>query len=186
MEPMFNFVCGIKGCLHYFKFGSTFSSFKTHANRKHPNWQECINTTTVAAVPSVVTPRLLSPADEFDDSEVPMESTSEHIPSPDITEVREPETSSSQSCSQAQKSAALFLLTFKEKYRLSQAAIDFAVGSVQQIVDSVCASAMAAVEMDPSSVAGIAANLEDPFASLQTNYQQNKFYREEFGLVVSL
>ena len=26
---------------------------------------------------------------------------------------------------------------------------------------------------------------EDPFASLQTEYQQTKFYQEEFGLVVS-
>ena len=100
-------------------------------------------------------------------------------------ELSELETITSQSCSEAQKRAALFLLTFKEKYRLSQAAIDFAVGSIQSIVDSVCTSAVAVVETDLSSATAIAANKEDPFVSLRTNHQQSKFYREMFGLVVS-
>ena len=43
VEATFHFVCCIKGCLHSFKFGSTYSSFKTHANRKHPNWQDYVN-----------------------------------------------------------------------------------------------------------------------------------------------
>lgn len=40
MEPTFTFICGIGGCLHTFKFGSTISSFKTHASRKHPSCRE--------------------------------------------------------------------------------------------------------------------------------------------------
>ena len=36
--------------------------------------------------------------------------------------------------SDAQKAAARFLLTLKERYRLSQVAVDFAVGAVKQIV----------------------------------------------------
>lgn len=42
MEPSFRIVCGIRGCSHSFVFGSTFSSFKSHASRKHPNWQQCV------------------------------------------------------------------------------------------------------------------------------------------------
>lgn len=188
MEPTFHFICGIKGCPHSFKFGSTFSSFKTHASRKHPNWQEYVDTAAVTVVPSAVTPKHSSSADsdEFvNDSEMASEEPSQQITSWDVVEVSEPETMTFQSCSEAQKRAALFLLTFKEKYQLSQTAIDFAVGSIQSIVDGVCTSAVAAVETDLSSAAAIAANIEDPFVSLRTNYQQSKFYREIFGLVVS-
>lgn len=40
VEPNFFFICGINGCLHAFKCGSSFSSFKTHASRKHLGWQD--------------------------------------------------------------------------------------------------------------------------------------------------
>ena len=43
MEATFRFNCGIKGCLHQFRSGATFSSFKSHASRKHPNWHKDIN-----------------------------------------------------------------------------------------------------------------------------------------------
>ena len=46
IEPTFQYKCGIKGCIHQFHSGSTFSSFKTHANRKHPNWHESISAGT--------------------------------------------------------------------------------------------------------------------------------------------
>lgn len=52
MEPAFHFVCGIRGCLHSFRFGSTFSSFKSHASRKHPNWQESVNDEATHTAPS--------------------------------------------------------------------------------------------------------------------------------------
>lgn len=44
VEANFKMKCGIKGCLHQFNTGATFSSFKTHANRKHPNWHENFKT----------------------------------------------------------------------------------------------------------------------------------------------
>lgn len=40
VEPSFFYVCGIQRCLQGFKCGASFSSFKTHAIRRHPNWQE--------------------------------------------------------------------------------------------------------------------------------------------------
>ena len=87
----------------------------------------------------------------------------------------------------ANHTAALFLLTLQEKYRLSQKAINFAVGSISTIVDSVCGSIKESVQksfdvMDIYSCF----DWEDPFSSLQTEYQQFKFYREEFGLVVCI
>ena len=42
VEATFKITCGINGCLHQFYTGATFSSFKTHASRKHHNWQAAL------------------------------------------------------------------------------------------------------------------------------------------------
>ena len=90
--------------------------------------------------------------------------------------------------SSPQHTAALFLLTFKEKYRLTQKSIDYAVGSINKIVDSVCASVQDSLQQSlPTTNAELMQcfDYDDPFCALQTEYQQTKFYRQEFGLVVS-
>lgn len=43
VEATFRFKCGINGCSYQFRSGATFASFKTHANRKHPNWQDNVD-----------------------------------------------------------------------------------------------------------------------------------------------
>ena len=197
MEPLFYFVCGIHGCLHCFKNGSSFSSFKSHASRKHPNWQEHINVAELPSPSHTSFPSCMSIDEQYcneqnwdeddhiveDSLQLPLvESTSEHTVSTTNSQLH----NFTQSCSEAQKRAALFLLTFKEKYNLSQTAIDFAVGSVQQMLNSVCTSAITTVDLDPLVADTIAANLEDPFTLLQTIRQQTKFYRENFGLVVCM
>ena len=89
-----------------------------------------------------------------------------------------------------QRVAALFLLTLQEKYRLSQAAINFAVGSINSIVNGVCHSIQGSVShalqgnASPNTVLQCIEH-DDPFAMLKTEYQQSKFYKNEFGLVVS-
>ena len=179
VEPKFRLVCGIKGCSHTFYFGSTFSSFKTHASRKHTNWKENLTESTLALEPST--------------------SISEVQPTPEVdaTEVVSPPTSNLQDfesealhrtpCRSAKETAALFLITFKEQYKLPQKAIDFAVGSINSIVGSVCSdfqqSMQGAVTIPDTSSSP---EYEDPFSSLQTEYMQSKFYRETFGLVVKM
>ena len=203
VEPSFHFVCGIKGCLHAFKFGATYSSFKSHANRKHANWQEHVDADSgsTSESPVLSPPQQLPvltdspPLSDDDDLEAETDHDVNTMElSPDRIQITEQETpvfsvelpERSDSRLVVQKAAALFLLSFKEKYLLPQVAINFAVGSIQQIVESACLSALSsAQEIDPSSVSSIMENLEDPFALLNTNYQQNKFYKEKFGLVVS-
>lgn len=88
----------------------------------------------------------------------------------------------------AKRTAALFLLTLQEKYKLSQKAIDFAVGSISTIISSVCDSIKNDIQSsfaaETHSVINSCFDYEDPISSLLTEYQQSKFYREEFGLVV--
>ena len=91
----------------------------------------------------------------------------------------------------AQETAALFLLRFKEQYKLPQSAINFAVGSINSIVESVCddvyESVQASLQRDgcTAELAACFQEHQDPFASLHTEYRQSKFYRDVFGLVVN-
>ncbi len=83
------------------------------------------------------------------------------------------------------RSAALFLLSVKEKHQNSQKAVDFAVGQVQQMVSyAVQDKTDSALTMlqEHSLATGyelpdIANCFEvpDPFASLQTEYMQTKY-----------
>ena len=49
-------------------------------------------------------------------------------------------------CNNVQTSAALFLLTLKEKYRLTQSALDFAVGQVKHMVGYMVEDMQSAVQ----------------------------------------
>ena len=94
------------------------------------------------------------------------------------------------SCPPEQRTAALFLLTFQEKCKVSQTAINFAVGSINTIVDSVCEGVQSSLvneERLASAADTIKAccNRQDPFIHIQTEYKQSKFYHENFGLIVS-
>lgn len=183
VEATFRFVCGIDGCTHNFSSGATFSSFKSHASRKHPNWQKHFNDTSEAEWSD---PTSSSSIRELLDHETREDETTWDVVPMDCDD------SQALGHPSAQRTAALFLLTFQEKHRLSQTAINFAVGSINTIVDSVCKSVKRSVlELAMECPPIVSTRLpgcfehEDPFASLQTEYQQTKFYREEFGLVVS-
>lgn len=92
-------------------------------------------------------------------------------------------------------SSALFLLKLKEHRRLTQAAIDDIVEGCtslfQQTVETVKAgvrSHLAEHGVDSDIVSGlndVFSKLVDPFTSIETKYKQEKYYKENLGLVVS-
>lgn len=61
------------------------------------------------------------------------------------------------SCPSAQRTAALFLLTFQERYKLSQTAILFAVGTINTIVDGACKSLRESIQERGSLTTDVAA-----------------------------
>lgn len=92
--------------------------------------------------------------------------------------------------SSEKRQAALFLLTLKEKYNISQRALDYAVGSVATIVDQACSNIKQSViatlrEKGFTEDISESFNVEQPFNGLETEYRQSTFYKTEFGLVVS-
>ena len=81
--------------------------------------------------------------------------------------------------------AARFLLTLKEKYRLTQASLNFAVESVTDIIQvtSQCIQNSVCKELGDISSMPTSFQTCDPFSELRTEYQQTKFYKDNFGLV---
>ena len=77
---------------------------------------------------------------------------------------------------QLQTVAAKLLLTLKEQYRMSQAALDFTLNAVKDIT-----TLHSSVIKDHQSLS----EALNPFEGVETEHMQNKFYREHFGLVVS-
>ena len=92
-----------------------------------------------------------------------------------------------------QRSTALFLLSAKKRFHLTQSALNFVTQQVQQMVSFAVDDNEEAVKKHlndcgvPTQNAQLDAQFEvmrDPFSSLQTEYLQT-FYREKFNLVVS-
>ena len=134
------YACHVEQCPRAFTLGSTYSSL-SHATRKHPNWKELLD-----QAPPITKPKLNQSAnssasflecesqgeiesdnDQQDDSNDPM----------DFSTPEWPTDSSGDDVSDARKAAGKFLLGLKERYRLSQAAVDFTVGAVNQIISIV-------------------------------------------------
>lgn len=93
------------------------------------------------------------------------------------------------------RSSALFLLKLKEHRRITQTAIDDIVeGSqslFQQTVQTIEAGVRACLAnngIDPGDIKGLNATFQgliDPFQGLESRYNQEKYYKENLGLVVS-
>ena len=189
LEYTFRFRCGIKGCLHCFTVGATFSSFKTHANRKHPNWQDYVNDPipSVNELPFILDEESIPPVTELPSThEEPVTELSLPLTHDDEDSIYKEFDNIGGEGQSTQHVAARFLINFQEQYKLSQRAINFAVGSINTIVGSVLTSVQSTVEAAMLTETDLTSSFtfEDPFKSLKTEHQQSKFYREEFGLVV--
>lgn len=183
------YACQIDNCPRAFTLGSTYSSFVSHASRKHPNWR-----TTLNNAPPIkrLEPLLPMEPDVIEQSENSGGNCNSE--DPEQMDYDAPEQQCDLSDHDTQKAAARFLLTLKERYRLSQVAVDFAVGAVKQIVSLIYKNVRKSVtqslvdkgcNIPTSEVEGLFSPI-DIFEGLETEHQQTKFYKDHFGLVVSL
>lgn len=189
----FSFDCGIDGCVKSF---SNFSAMKSHIGRNHSG----VN------LDSVETSGRFERDDaarEHDDVFQTLDSSSDEsensLPQT-FNDDGDPQEDNSQelvSSSQMQRSAALFILTLKERHKVTQAAIDFTVTQMKNSIDQVVNDLHQAVDREMREVAGLYEddsarimslfnNFSNPFMSLETHYFQSKFYEENFGLIVSI
>ena len=184
-EADFNYTCSMGGCAHFFQSGSKYSSFLSHVNRKHPNWQSLLNSVDPTHTAGMMD---VGQGDSgalthgnsivgYDDHPLSLDNETSML-SPTFTGVT--------------NVAAQFLLILKEQHHLSQSAIDFTVASVNELVGHVCKKLKYSVEEvfqenEITTMGDIDKCFESftsPLDGLATEYQQNKFYREYLGLVV--
>ena len=190
-EPFFMLICGIDGCTSSF---TTLSGISSHLSRKHLTASEptddsdnpCRFSTPPAASVSVME------YSEHEDSLPCSDSNSFGDPDIDMDCDNFPLTP----CGGARRSAALFLLTLKERFRATQTTVDFAVSQVnciaKHIVEDIHSTVWSKLEEHfEDANSSLIPDLtdcflvSDPFNGLDTHHKQDKFYKEHFKLVVS-
>ena len=75
-----------------------------------------------------------------------------------------------------QRTAALFLLTLQERYHVSEAAVNFAVGSIQSIVQGVFEATKTSAEQTSPCIAEMQVDHSDPFVSLISSQSFTEMY----------
>ena len=91
------------------------------------------------------------------------------------------------------RASALYLMKLKETRQLSQVALDDVVegsrmiftSTVQQLHSGV-RSKLASLGIDETKLNDVFTSVVDPFVDLETRYKQEKFFKENFSLVVSV
>lgn len=121
----------------------------------------------------------------------PVDSNSDVDPMTDINSGSplERETNEVQAVSQKWHEAA-FILTIKEKYAVSQTAIDHTLFSVNELISSVLKVVLGQLKgkLSVESMEIITQVLKDAFplfSGLSTAYLQQKFFKETFNVIVS-
>ncbi len=170
--PNFRYPCGVSGCIQTF---STYSGISSHLRRKHWTNLELLELEREVTGQDKY---FLPHNNEYGEEELSDEELSE------ATAVLEEATCTS---ANRQKSVALLLLTLKEKYKVTQTAIDFTVGQLKEIIEYMFDDVKMAVEKTLEVDRTVIEECFDanPFQGLDTEYLQAKFYRKHFSLVVS-
>ena len=168
-EPNFKFPCC--SCGQTF---SQYSSMVSHLSRKHRS----------SDVATATQPVTLQDQGDIFSPEPSTEGHADYLPVDPLLNRSEH--------FRLRRAAALFLLTLKEKYKLTQTTIDFAVCQVQHMVSYALQDMKDEVQQHVARTLGaelpdlidIMDTSIDPFEGLQTEYMQTKFFRENFDLTV--
>lgn len=187
-ERNFTYSCGILSCCYTFKPGSTYSGFLTHCNRKHPGWRKYLAERTMCNDEASEGDGMYSGGGDgdtifqmemdnvFTEEGVTMEDEEDTIHNVDINVI-----------------GARFLLNLKERHKLTQVALDYISEAVSELNEIIANKIKHTVSRKIEELGyDITSTLlndcfipTDPFLHLRTEYEQTKFYKEHFGLIVS-
>ena len=200
----FRYECGISSCSRVFVAGDSFDAFRSHCTRYHHNWKEHLvihdeedafsdmdthevnmdltsSQTVSAATPYHTATELSLTYGERSEycygNEYVGEITRDaHYPRHEDIVVN----------------AAHFILNLKEKFKLSQVSLDFVIQSVEELLrvsaDNIKQSILTTLHQEGIEIAPSLSDkcvlLPNPFLYLKTEYQQAKFFKENFNLIV--
>ena len=180
--PNFEFTCGINSCVRKFR---NYNSLKSHVARNH--YGEDVDASpsgNVSQSESIESDVATSELDDFEDVFTSQQSAEEESQTCTV------QSQSVTTANELQKSSALYLLTLKEKYKLTQTAIDFVVGHTKLAIDNIIDDLHQNVTKeisgdDKSRISSVFHNTKNPFNGLETRYLQSKYFEENFAVVVS-
>ena len=170
-DPGLSIRCGIKACPETY---TNFESFRSHVYRKHRDilHLDDSQSTHTESIHRNLSTMLDNPIDD------------------DITTRNDPITSDQQSSGTGvnlQLSEAKFLLQIKEECKLTQASVDKIVFSVRGLwSEAMCGLQERLKQSSPDVELNIDKSIfnNTPFDGLETQYLQQKYYREHFSYVV--
>lgn len=169
-QPSFSITCGISGCLRHFK---NFRVFRNHVYAFHSGDPNISN----------------EPASNHEDDD------NGSVESPVVTSSGSNSSeSTATSIEDLQRHTALFLLGLKEKYKLTQAAIEGVIEGVTGLIQyqlsllhsQVCEN-LQKNQMSPDCINHLFSDVGPfgrPFSGLETKHQQMKYYATHFDYIV--
>ena len=176
-QPSFSITCGLNGCLRSF---SSFRSFRNHVYSYHGGESSLDLQQTADSGNGGIGDigDIGGGNDDGDDG------------ASCALEVRD--------TAPSQRNAAMFLMGLKEKYMITQVALQGVIEGVTNLVQSHLDTLHSQVQqqllqsgVSQATIDGIQPLFSDcgtyahPFQGLETQYQQLKFYRQHFNLIVS-
>ena len=194
-EESFSYACGFLNCSRIFTTGASFDAFRSHFSRYHDGRIEhCMPTELTGLVgdrdSEVEFHSVTTDVEENMDTDSVYPNSAEEF-------VHLESESDNDNERDVQLAAAHFILILKEKFKLTQTSLDYAIKGIEDIT-MLSANRMKCSVMRLLNKSGFSINAEleaelydylnppSPFASLKTEYQQNRFFKENFGLIVSL
>ena len=186
--PNFSFTCGIKGCIRRLR---NYHTLQSHLARNHCG--EDLNSVLYDS-PSESILR----SDTAAENDLRASELDDDLGLEQSQRVCTAQSEGVIAVNELQKSSALFLLTLKEKYKLTQTAIDFAVDRMKVTVDNIIDDLHQGVakevinvtsdlsDADKLRIYSVFHNAKNPFNGLETRYLQSKYFEENFAVVVSL
>ena len=179
----FEFTCGINNCIRKFQ---NYNSLKSHITGNH------YGEDPDASLPESPAESNSLPSGSVENDVSTSEFDGEDIFVPEQLQMCTVQSQSVIPANQ-QKSSALYLLTLKEKYKLTQTAIDFIVGHTKVANDNVIDDLHQSIAREPinisdddkSRISSVFHNANNPFNGLETQYLQSKYFEENFDFVVS-
>ena len=189
-ETDFRYACEISSCSRVFVAGDSFDAFRSHCSRYHYNWkaqfvnedEDTFSEMEVHVSNSVSVVH----KDGLEDSSVEGDHPDNGCFGDDV--------SNTSNCDNIVMNAAHFILNLKEKFKLSQVSLDFVIKSVEELLQ-LSANTIKQQVLEALLQEGVVISpllIDDcftqvtPFGSLKTEYQQTKFYKESFNLIVRL
>ena len=201
-ESSFCYTCGISSCSHVFVTGASFEMFRGHCARKHHNWQHCFIPTVSVLSESDIdgdtpstddsnAPNLTPEVSTYNSVDQDMDTNQDMSTGQDMDTFNHDNVNIDDSeylIDNVKISAAKFILILKERFKLTQASIDYTIKAVEEMM-LISANMLRQSIVDNTDHVTVPFELRsplvNPFVGLKTGYQLLKFFKENFGLIVS-